>query len=69
MTTATFSLECVGLHVLQNRYKEIIFSSVFFWFFFKEDLDLETSGLVVLDYLFLQQNGVSTVLFRCMVFL
>lgn len=37
-----------------------LFFQVFFFFFFNEDLDLETSGLVVLDHLFLQQKAVST---------
>lgn len=37
-------------------------------YFLNEDLDLEMSGSVLLDYLFLEQKSVSTLLyFRCKV--
>lgn len=60
MTSVTFSphsygvcwVACLGFTILQNKI-----------FFSYEDLDLEMSGQsVLLDYLFLQQKSVSTLL-------
>ena len=60
MTAGTFSpgwVACSGVMFLHNRYEEI------FFFFYYEDLDLEMSGSVFLDYLFLQQKSVSALLY------